>query len=870
MGASAAQFEFAAEIVTFLVALAGFALVLLRAQLYGATPPRSVTLGTAFASLGTAAFIHGAVSPQLNAPPAVTGLRLGAAVLFAVASTGSRGRSRLPLPAVSGGALLIGAAGIGAFWLARVPAESLLLAGSLVIGAALAYASRGSIGAKLTATAGATLLLMVVVLSIALSTVLSTTVRDDAIKRLQSRADRAAASASTAWQSELQDAKLVSSSIQGLGLAAPVAAGTPGAQARLAAGLSDLATQFFSNVGLEWVGPSGAVEAVSPQFGKDFGASAAADLAGSSLVRRALSIGAWAGTSGVVGRAALAVGAYPDAAGGSVLGVALAVSPLDSSFLDSEIGDDTTLSAVLVSNGVVLSSYPTRTPRPDPAEQALAGAYQSGRREAPITSDGRYTAGASVLAGSGQPVMALLVETSTSVVDATRQSLFHDLFLIALGGSIIAFLVSVLISDRINRGLEQLTAAAGRISSGESGVRTGVVASDEIGVLADAFDSMAASIEEKTSALSQAALDEAALRGRLESVVSGMGEALVALDPHGRITEFNTAAERLTGRSRSRSLDRPAASVFEVRLDGGGDLIERIRTGLERPLTGQGTLVRDDGLVPVSVSAAAYEVEPGEAPGAVVLLRDLRPERELEQMKTEFLSRIGHELRTPLTAILGFARLLASRPVPPAQAEMLHDQILQQSNRLLRTVQMLEFFASAGANRLGLDLARVSARDLVDDASGRWEGRIEADQELRWQVGRALPEVEADRRWMGLALDELIDNAVKFSPDSVKVRVSAGRSPDGGLSIAVTDRGQGMSEEDLGAVFDEFVQGDSSDTRQFGGLGLGLPLAQRVVEAHGGRIEVSSRPGRGSSFTILLPSADRPSRRRSRPGGSRV
>ncbi|MHB1444627.1 MAG: sensor histidine kinase [Acidimicrobiales bacterium] len=870
MGASAAQFEFAAEIVTFLVALAGFALVLLRAQLYGATLWRSVALGAAFASLGTAAFIHGAVSPQVSAPPAVTGLRLGAAVLFAVLGISRRGRSGLPGPALLGGAVLVSAAGVAAYWLTQVTAESLLLAGSLVIGGAVAYASRGSIGAKLTATAGATLLLIVVVLSVALSTVLSNTVRDDAIKRLQGRADRAAASASTAWQSDLQDAKLVSSSVQGLGLAAPVAAGTPGAQARLATGLSALSTQFFSNVALEWVGPDGRVEAISPQFGARFGPSAASDLAGTNLVRRALSISQPAGTSGVIGRFALAVGAYPDSAGGSVLGVALAVSPLDSSFLDSQIGDDTTLSAVLVSDGVPLSWYPRTTPRPDPAELALARSYQAGRPTPAITSDGRYTAGASVLAGTGRPAMVVLVETSTSEVDATRQSLFHDLFLIALGGSIIAFLVSVLISDRINRGLEQLTAAARRISRGESEVRTGVVASDEIGVLGEAFDSMAASIEEKTSALRQAALDEAALRGRLESVVSGMGEALMALDPSGRITEFNVAAERLTGRARARSLGRPAAPVLEVRLDGGGDLMARVSAGLERPFISQGTLVRTDGLVPVSVSAAPYEIEPGEATGAVVLLRDLRPERELERMKTEFLSRIGHELRTPLTAILGFARLLASRPVPPAQAEVLHGQILQQSNRLLRTVEMLEFFASAGANRLGLDPARLSARELLDDASGRWAGRIGPEQELRWQVTRGLPEVEADRRWIGLALDELIDNAVKFSPDGVKVRVTATHSPEGGLALAVTDRGQGMSEEDLAGVFEEFVQGDSSDTRRFGGLGLGLPLAQRVVEAHGGRIEVSSRPGRGSSFTVILPPADRRPRRRAQPRGSRA
>lgn len=235
-------------------------------------------------------------------------------------------------------------------------------------------------------------------------------------------------------------------------------------------------------------------------------------------------------------------------------------------------------------------------------------------------------------------------------------------------------------------------------------------------------------------------------------------------------------------------------------------------------------------------------------------------------MKTEFLSRIGHELRTPLTGILGFARLLASRPVPPEQAEALHEQILEQSHRLLRTVQMLEFFASAGANRLGLDPVAVRPAEVLDEAAERWAEKADPRHPLRWRKARRLPEVQMDRRWVGLALDELIDNAVKFSPEGGAVAVSCELSDEGGVAIVVVDRGQGMSDEVLASAFGEFVQGDSSDTRRFGGLGLGLPLVQTVVEAHGGRIEVVSRPGHGSTFTVLLPPADR---RPAGRGGSR-
>ena len=858
MATFGAQFEFAAEIVTFLVALAGVALVLLRALLYAGTTVRAAVLGVGFAALGAAAFVHGALNPDTNAPAAVTGLRLlSAALLLAFALTGGNRRGTLLWPLTAAAALLVAGAAVAGPWASSVGSEAPLLAGALSVGVALVLASGGSIGARLTATAAATLLLIVVVLSVALSTVLSNTVRVDAVRRLQSRADRAAAAAATAWQSDLQLAKLVEAGVQGAGLAAPVAAGQSGAPAALSQGLSTLSTQFFANVYLEWVGPGAQAAAVSPNFQGLLGTAVAQVLAGSNLVGRALDAAKPAGSAGVVAGRPLSVGVYPDSVNGRVIGVAVAVTPLDAAFLNQQVGDDSTLSAALVDAGRVLSSYPERSAPPAPAALDLARTDQTGGSGASVTSGHVYASASPVDAGDGTRVMVALVETPSSEVDAARRSLFHSLFLIALGGALIAFLLSVLISDRLNRGLEQLTDAAGRIRAGEEKVRTGVTSADELGVLAAAFDSMASSIEEKTESLRQAALDESLLRSRLESVVSGMGEALVALDAEGRITEYNAAAERLIGRPRGRSVGRGAGSVIEVRLDGGADLVPTIVAGLQRPLLAQGALITAGGEVPVAISASPYRAGGDEAPGAVVLIRDLRPERELEQMKTEFLSRVGHELRTPLTAILGFARLLASRPVPAEQAEALHEQILDQSNRLLRIVQMLEFFASAGANRLGLNPVAVPPAEVLDEAAARWADKAGPRHPMRWRKARRLPEVQIDRRWVGLALDELVDNALKFSPDGGAVVVSGEMSEEGGLAISVADRGQGMSDQELASAFAEFVQGDTSDTRRFGGLGLGLPLARTVVEAHGGRIEVSTQPGRGSTFTVFLPAADR-------------
>src|SRR5213076_2193542 len=107
--------------------------------------------------------------------------------------------------------------------------------------------------------------------------------------------------------------------------------------------------------------------------------------------------------------------------------------------------------------------------------------------------------------------------------------------------------------------------------------------------------------------------------------------------------------------------------------------------------------------------------------GSVLVVRDLRPEREVERMKTEFLSRVGHELRTPLTGIMGFSDLMARKSVPPNQARVWHGEILEQSKRLLRVVERLEFFASAGAGRLRLRPDWVDVRVLIDDVVSVWE-----------------------------------------------------------------------------------------------------------------------------------------------------
>jgi signal transduction histidine kinase len=146
---------------------------------------------------------------------------------------------------------------------------------------------------------------------------------------------------------------------------------------------------------------------------------------------------------------------------------------------------------------------------------------------------------------------------------------------------------------------------------------------------------------------------------------------------------------------------------------------------------------------------------------------------------------------------------------------------------------------------------------LVDDIVSRWADRL-ATGRITCRVDADVPTINADRRWLGFALDELIGNAVEFSSDGGPITVTAAGTTGSrgvrGVEITVEDRGAGMPVDDLERLFEVFVQGDMSHTRLHGGLGLGLALVRRVVEGHGGHVTVESCNGAGSKFSLRLPS----------------
>jgi signal transduction histidine kinase len=227
-------------------------------------------------------------------------------------------------------------------------------------------------------------------------------------------------------------------------------------------------------------------------------------------------------------------------------------------------------------------------------------------------------------------------------------------------------------------------------------------------------------------------------------------------------------------------------------------------------------------------------------------------------MKREFLSNVSHELRTPLTPIIGYSELMTKRELPGEQSKEFAANILESARRLERIVGMLVDFSAIEAGRLPLVTEPVEVVPVLDEAMNAWRRRSER-HDFGVEVAGPLPPAKVSPSMFRRMLDELVDNAVKYSPEGGRVRIAAAARSSNGrpmLHIAVSDEGIGIEQRDLGTIFEGFSQVDASETRTFGGLGLGLTFVKRLAEAHGGAVSARSAPGRGSTFSFTIPAAD--------------
>jgi two-component system phosphate regulon sensor histidine kinase PhoR len=425
----------------------------------------------------------------------------------------------------------------------------------------------------------------------------------------------------------------------------------------------------------------------------------------------------------------------------------------------------------------------------------------------------------------------VVVVTGVLVSDASIAGVAAALVL----ASLVAVSLGALIFSRL-RQVRRLSELARAMSELRFDTRV-PHANDELGPLTSSLNAAA---ENVGRLVSQLRLE----RAQLEAMLNASSDATVAVDAGAAVTYMNSAAMRLF--SANSGVGRPFIEAVRDH-DLNGLIIAAAQRG-ERSVQ-----VVAYGASQRWLQATAVPIQGGGNWAALAVFHDLTEVRRLDSMRRDFISNVSHELRTPLAGIRAAAETLHEGAIddPPAASEFV-GHILRETDRLTQLVEELLELSRIESGAAPMTFSPMNATQLVRAAARRFAQQAErAGITLAVEVSDEELTMVGDAERLERALGNLIANALKFSDQGGTVTVSATRSSTE-VAISVRDTGVGIEADQQARVFERFFKADRG--RGQGGTGLGLAIVKHIVLAHGGNVALESRPGRGSTFTMLLPS----------------
>lgn len=427
------------------------------------------------------------------------------------------------------------------------------------------------------------------------------------------------------------------------------------------------------------------------------------------------------------------------------------------------------------------------------------------------------------------------------------ETVFHqmsEINRIFLGGTamslVITIFLGILVARTITQPIADMRRQAQAMAKGNFSRKVRVYGTDEIGQLAITFNHL-------TNRLQEAQSTTEAERRKLDSVLSNMTDGVIATDRKGRIILINDPALELLHISRDVTLGRPIASVL----------------GIEQEYNFEDLIYMNDAInLNFSTSEAPYilranfsviQKETGFINGLITVLHDITEQEKIEMERREFVSNVSHELRTPLTTMRSYLEALADGAWQDQNIAPTFLNVTQtETERMIRLVNDL------------LQLSRMDSQDyelnkdivLFNSFFNRIIDRFEMAKSPNVTFERLLPEasyyVEIDTDKVTQVIDNIISNAIKYSPDGGNVRF--GFTVQGEtLKVMISDDGMGIPKENVGRIFDRFYRVDRARARSMGGTGLGLAIAREMIEAHDGKIWASSEEGSGTTIFFTLP-----------------
>ncbi len=484
-------------------------------------------------------------------------------------------------------------------------------------------------------------------------------------------------------------------------------------------------------------------------------------------------------------------------------------------------------------DGRALAALDNHAGRAEIRAAAASGGGESVRYSRSIDADLLYRA-VRVESGPWDGAVARMAVPLTRV-SAAQAHARRELLTALLAGLVLTVIAGTLLARYLSAPIRELQGMARRLTEGDLAARARVDTGDELADLAMGLNAAAAALTEQMARTR-------AERDQLVAVVEGMAEGVVVTGPDGRIAMSNTAL---------RSMFSPGGPVE------GRTPIEALRNpeaadALDETSAPGQVVVREVRLTWPVERVLALHVTGLAAGGAVGVFHDVTARKRVEEVRRDFVANVSHELQTPLTTLVGYGEALADSVADPVRVREIAVVIRRQSARMSALVRDLLDLSRLESEGFTPELEVVEIESLVRELSESWAAEAR-EKGLDFETGvEPGLSARADRRLLYQALENLVENAIRYVPKGRRVRVEGRRVP-GGIELSVADDGEGIPREDQARIFERFYRVEKGRARAGGGTGLGLAIVKHVAEAHGGRVELESAPGRGATFRIRLP-----------------
>lgn len=407
--------------------------------------------------------------------------------------------------------------------------------------------------------------------------------------------------------------------------------------------------------------------------------------------------------------------------------------------------------------------------------------------------------------------------------------------------AVLIILLAVYLSNYITKPLDEVTHAARKIAKGDLQVKIYTGQKNQIGLLAEAFNSMAEKLKDNMAELH-------ARNSELEAILYSMDNGVAAIDEENKIIFCNQEFKTLVEREKDNITGLPIYHVLRNQMLY--DVIDKVKE-TEHSVSKEGAIYREEERIMKVSGAPLYEEKEDKTVGVLLIFEDVTQIRKLEHMRSEFVSNVSHEFKTPLTSIRGFVDTLKNGAIHDEKFALKFLDIIDiETERLYNLIQDI-LLLSEIENNNDYNVKENDVKKIVGDVITLLNPKVRKNVKLTYEADTYIRPYICNADRIKQLMINLVDNAIKYTQNgTIHVKCFS----DGNyLYLSVQDTGKGIEQEYLDRIFERFYRVDKSRSSKTGGTGLGLSIVKHIVEMYNGHIEVNSEVLVGTKFLVKLP-----------------